>query len=233
MTVGGNESVTVEDETPRRKGRPRNSDSGQRRADIMTAALHRFANHGYADTSLSIVARDVGITQPAVYHYFPDKESLYEAVFDAALERAWSAVHARLATVPEQDRSLLDLAEAMNEGGLDIDQQDARQTNLFLTTVPVEATRHHELHHLLERRSAVQDREIRAIVLPAIREGRMSGFDDTDAAVRAIRLLMMGWALETFTQRENTRENTEVLRSILVRLESGPGAAAATPDSSS
>ncbi len=233
MTAAGEGAATVDDDGPRRKGRPKNSDSGQRRADIMTAALRRFANHGYADTSLSIVARDVGITQPAVYHYFPDKESLYEAVFDAALERAWSAVHARLAAVPVDDRSLLDLAEAMNEGGLDIDQQDARQTNLFLTTVPVEATRHLELHHLLERRSAVQDREIRAIVLPAIEEGRMSGFPDADAAVRAIRLLMMGWALETFTQRENTRENTEVLRSILVRLETAPHAAADVAGSSS
>ncbi len=184
----------------------------------MTAALARFAAHGYADTSQAPIARDVGITQPGMYHYFPDKQGLYEAVFESALERAWSAIHERVATGNVSEQGLMGLAEAMNVVGLDIDQRDARLTNVFLMTVPVEAMRHAELHHLLERRSQVQDREIRTIVEPAFAAGHLPAFDDVETAVQATRLVFMGWAIETFTQRERTSATIRALRSIVDHL---------------
>jgi AcrR family transcriptional regulator len=203
---------------PRRMGRPRNSDAARRRQDIQTAALRRFASDGYAATSLTAIAKDVGITQPGLYRYYADKQSLYEEVFRSALDQAWTAVRERVSSLPFRDRGLLGLAEAMNLAGLAIDRVDARATNVFLTTVPVEAIRHPELHHLLEVRASVQDREIRAIVLPAFEAGMMPAFDDVETAVHAARLLLMGWAIETFTQRENTQENLHALRSVIEHL---------------
>lgn len=46
-----------------------------------------FTKSGYAAVSISAITNAVGITKPTLYHYFPDKESLYATVLCERLER--------------------------------------------------------------------------------------------------------------------------------------------------
>lgn len=47
------------------------------RSAIMKTATKLFLENGFAGTSTRDIAKQIGITQPALYHHFEDKEELY------------------------------------------------------------------------------------------------------------------------------------------------------------
>lgn len=51
---------------------------------ILDRAIPLFAKAGYAGVSMRKIANAVGITQAALYHHFPDKQSLYVAAMSHA-----------------------------------------------------------------------------------------------------------------------------------------------------
>jgi len=62
--------------------------AAERRVAIVDAALREFAEHGFEKATTDAVARRAGISQPYVIRLFGSKR----AVFEAALDRAFSAV---------------------------------------------------------------------------------------------------------------------------------------------
>ncbi|MFV0136209.1 TetR/AcrR family transcriptional regulator [Streptomyces sp. HMX87] len=54
--------------------------SGERRTEIVRAALEVIAERGYRGASLAAVAERVGLTQQGLMHHFPTKEALLVAV---------------------------------------------------------------------------------------------------------------------------------------------------------
>ena len=73
-----------------------------RRAEALEAATRLFATKGFAKTTVADVAQSLGLGAPALYYYFPSKESLLFAV----LERAMMQLNATL------DQALADCASS-------------------------------------------------------------------------------------------------------------------------
>ncbi|MGO2660592.1 TetR/AcrR family transcriptional regulator [Mycetocola reblochoni] len=67
----------------------------QRRAQIVEIASSHFSRDGIAGASMSAIAAEAGVTRALVYHYFPGKESLLEAVLEREADRVL------LATAPD------------------------------------------------------------------------------------------------------------------------------------
>lgn len=62
------------------------------RGRILDMAAELFARDGYEGASLGSLADAVGITKAAIYHYFPNKKEIYEAIIVRTLEGLLKAV---------------------------------------------------------------------------------------------------------------------------------------------
>lgn len=61
----------------------------EREHDIVQRAIAVFARHGF-HVSTRDLARELGITQPLLYRYFPSKEALVDRVYDEVFVRRWN-----------------------------------------------------------------------------------------------------------------------------------------------
>ncbi|MFF3287379.1 TetR/AcrR family transcriptional regulator [Streptomyces sp. NPDC003023] len=68
----------------------------ERRQQLIGVALELFSHRSPDDVSIDEIAAAAGISRPLVYHYFPGKQSLYEA----ALRRAADELAARFLEPP-------------------------------------------------------------------------------------------------------------------------------------
>ncbi|KAB7894838.1 TetR family transcriptional regulator [Rouxiella sp. S1S-2] len=68
---------------PRRPGRPRGVAKGaERRALLLETALEMFARKGIADTPLTAIAREAGVTPAMLHYYFNTREQLLDVLIE-------------------------------------------------------------------------------------------------------------------------------------------------------
>ncbi|MEW9701410.1 TetR/AcrR family transcriptional regulator [Paenibacillus sp. SI8] len=60
-----------------------------RKEQIMEKAVGIFAELGYYKATTALVAKAAGVTQPYVFHFFKNKEELFNAVIDRAVARIY------------------------------------------------------------------------------------------------------------------------------------------------
>lgn len=71
-----------------KKPRP---ESSSRREEILLAARRLFVEHGIPGTSMRVLAREIGVTEGALYRHFPSKEDIVADLFEreAGLFHDW------------------------------------------------------------------------------------------------------------------------------------------------
>lgn len=74
------DSATTTADIPARRGRP-----GYDRDGILAVAVQVFNEQGYDATSVSDLARRLGLAKSALYHHFSSKEELLAVALEAAL----------------------------------------------------------------------------------------------------------------------------------------------------
>ncbi|MGR6917599.1 TetR/AcrR family transcriptional regulator [[Actinomadura] parvosata] len=71
----------------RRRGRP-----GHDQSAILRAAVELFNRRGYDATSMGDLAKELGLTKPAIYHHVTSKEQLLGQALDDALDELTTVV---------------------------------------------------------------------------------------------------------------------------------------------
>lgn len=71
-------------ERPKKGTRQRKSQAkSNQREQIVYTASKLFHEHGYNKTSISEIARQIGLDQSSIYYWFPSKEAILESIYDA------------------------------------------------------------------------------------------------------------------------------------------------------
>lgn len=90
----------MKERVKRAPGRPKRADldgNMDTEQKILCEAAGLFLKSGYAAVSISMITDAVGITKPTLYHYFPDKETLFTAVMCKKLEFAGTHIQRGIA----------------------------------------------------------------------------------------------------------------------------------------
>ncbi|SOD61840.1 transcriptional regulator, TetR family [Streptomyces zhaozhouensis] len=100
----------------KQQARPRPSLRERRRAaatrEIVEAAERHITEHGPAALSLRAVARDLGMTVQALYHYFPSRDALVTALITRTYDDLADAVRAAVEAPPAEEPPLPGLVVA-------------------------------------------------------------------------------------------------------------------------
>ena len=77
------------------------------------AALRRFANGGYAATSVQQIVGDAKVSKPALYYYFRDKAGLFQALVSEAHDERLQVVQQAAARKSDVRGQLIEILAAL------------------------------------------------------------------------------------------------------------------------
>ena len=76
---------------------------------MLATASKQFAEKGYSGASMRNIAAATGTTQAAIYHHFPNKQALYDAVLAQHFEATITVVVHGLADIADPEQRLREL----------------------------------------------------------------------------------------------------------------------------
>src|SRR5437016_3860355 len=103
QSVRYSEERPLMNSTPAKKvGRPADpTRCARRREEILEAAVQLFAEHGYPETDMQILADTLRVGKGTLYRYFPSKQDLFLAAVDRVMLKLREAVDASIVTIED------------------------------------------------------------------------------------------------------------------------------------
>jgi AcrR family transcriptional regulator len=156
---------------------------GQRREQLIDAALEVILERGYAQVSIEAIARAAGITRPVVYDHFPNLNRLLQAV----IEREERMSLEQLDHVVPGERGDQLPGELLAAGvGRFLAAVTSRPTTWRIILLPLEGTPPIVRQHVQAGRARVLAR-IERLVGWAVERGELPNTLDVELTARAIR----------------------------------------------
>jgi AcrR family transcriptional regulator len=194
---------------------------GDRRRQILDAAIRVFARQGFHTCRVSDIADEAGVAYGLVYHYFQSKEQVLDTLF---LER-WDILLEAIETVDNRRGEPRDKLHAVAGFIIDSYRADPELMKVIIVEV-TRAANSFGARHLGKIREAFDG--IAGIVRDAQRVGAFRDDVDADFAAMAfygaIEQVLTGWIFGVLSQEEQDFEEAKrlVVDTICGGLDAAP-----------
>jgi AcrR family transcriptional regulator len=171
--------------TQRRRYAPRMA-PGERREQLIDAALSVIVQQGYEGVSIEAIARTAGVTRPVIYDHFPNLGNLLESLIAREESLALEQLASVVPDAPQGDGDPAELFAAGVRRFLDAVNERPETWRIIL--LPPEGTPANVREQVERNRAAVQ-RRIEAVVRWAVSVSGVPSDIDVELSARAIRSL--------------------------------------------
>lgn len=186
-----------------------------KRRQILEAAVQCFEQHGFQGASTAQICAQAGMSAGHLYHYFPSKEAIVEAIIDANLRRAAD----RFDSAVEDGASVLDiLADRVRDAAV----HDGHGTPLLFDML-AEAGRSPATAKALGEHS----RRMQTILVTLLHRGQERGEIDPALAPEAVAPVLISLidgakALALRNPERSAGRDGDVMRMLISRFLSPP-----------
>jgi AcrR family transcriptional regulator len=182
----------------------------QKRAEILGAAIRCFIRDGFRGASTTDICAEAGISPGHLYHYFPSKVAIIEAMIDMGLARA-AAHFENILAAPDVIEALL----------ADIEESSLRFRPAQILNLDglAEAARNPEFAKIIERHTTAVRRMWSDFLRQAQSRGRVDPELDPEATANILIALIDGSrAMPIRDPKLDIKQSVEHLRTMLVRF---------------
>jgi TetR/AcrR family fatty acid metabolism transcriptional regulator len=154
---------------------------------IIDAALKVFSTKGYASTRMADIAREADMSYGLVYHYFENKEKL----FDAIVEDWWTGFYNELEMLKKSDMSTEEKLVEIIRYILKVYENKPNQISIFVT----EVSRGFIYH--ADSKGKDKFNKLFSLCQDIMSEGQQNGFLRKDIQANYLTYLFLG-SIDTF-----------------------------------
>jgi len=162
-------------------------DKMNREKVIIDAALKVFSTKGYASTRMADIAREADMSYGLVYHYFENKEKL----FDAIVEDWWTGFYNELEILKKSDMSTEEKLVEIIRYILKVYENKPNQISIFVT----EVSRGFIYH--ADSKGKDKFNKLFSLCQDIMSEGQQNGFLRKDIQANYLTYLFLG-SIDTF-----------------------------------
>mgnify|MGYP003384970160 CR=1 FL=1 len=169
---------------------------------IVNESLKRIIQHGESGLSMTDISRDLGISRPTIYRYFPSREALLEGVFEFILDDYFDKLQAQIDAKPateERVNVIVDFAVArLKDGGAQMFQLEPKL-----------------VMGLLQQSEERLLRRCEQVFQPLFDVGESISGKPIDRATAARTFMLFSSALAFFNADTGVENAGEMLRSVI------------------
>jgi TetR/AcrR family transcriptional repressor of uid operon len=188
----------------------------QKRGEILGAAIRCFIRDGFRGASTTDICTEAGISPGHLYHYFPSKEAIIEAMIDMGLAHAAERFEKILAAPDVIEALLADIEETSLR---------FRPAQILNLDGLAEAARNPAFAKIIERHTEAVRRMWGNFLRQAQSQGRVDPELDPDATADILIAIIDGSrAMPIRNPKLDIKQSAAHLKTLLVRFLSPPEA---------
>jgi AcrR family transcriptional regulator len=172
---------------------------------ITRTALQLFLEKGYERTSLNDIARQVGITKPAIYHHFKNKDQLFHQVLTLFFEEMGKWSSSRLGSCSNlQDllKTLFGSLQAFREvTGIILGQHQRKTPYSFLELFLAASKKDPRIQKRIENGFIITRKFLKEKLREAQKKGEIRSDVDCETLAFEIHALIEGTGLISYLDR--------------------------------